>query len=183
MVVTATDKNSAMIASIVKTYEAKALSSILDYTCKPPSTQSTTPYKSTDKLAVDLCPYVIWMSVELNIVMVVSSIPFLRPLFAFKTAQGHSRFEMGSVFSKGGSRTGMSEIASQPGDSQENLTPTSKHAASGSGSGSFGAGMGITITREVEVTYGAQDAPFVHAALVGLVQGEVSRRRPVRPSA
>lgn len=120
------------------------------------------------------------MSVELNIVIIVSSIPFLRPFFHQNKAMNRSRFEMSSIFSKGGSRTGMSEITTQPGESQENLTPTRKHA---SGSVNFGAATGITVTREVEVAYGAQDAPFVHAALVGLVQGEVSRRRPVRTNA
>lgn len=34
-------------------------------------------------------------------------------------------------------------------------------------------GGGITVTREVSVTYQPSNAPFVHAALVGLVQGEI----------
>lgn len=172
------DFRSAMIASIVKTYEARALSSVLDYTCEQHHRLSAT-FSFANRLTGDLCVYVIGMSVELNIVMIVSSVPFLRPLFHSNGAPHQSRFEMGSIFSKGGTRTGMSEL-SQPGESQENLTPTNKHA---SGSGSFGASAGITVTHEVSVTYGAQDAPFVHAALVGLVQGEISRRGPGRPNA
>lgn len=33
---------------------------------------------------------------------------------------------------------------------------------------------GITVTKEVEVTYQPSDVQFVHAALVGLVQGEIA---------
>ncbi len=33
---------------------------------------------------------------------------------------------------------------------------------------------GITVTREVSVTYETYDAPFVHASLVGLAQGEIA---------
>lgn len=34
--------------------------------------------------------------------------------------------------------------------------------------------VGIRVIREVEVTYQPADAPFVHAALVGLIQGEIA---------
>jgi len=84
-------------------------------------------------------------------------------------------FAMSSIFSKSGSRSAMSEL-SHRNESQEDLTPTSKHA---SGSGSFG--VGITVTQEVSISYAKEDTPFVHAALVGLVQGEALRRRPSRP--
>ena len=40
--------------------------------------------------------------------------------------------------------------------------------------------QGITVTREVSVTYQTYDAPFVHASLVGLVQGEIANPQLVR---
>ena len=38
----------------------------------------------------------------------------------------------------------------------------------------------IQVTREVVVTYEREDAPNVHAALVGLIQGEIANPRLVR---
>ena len=35
----------------------------------------------------------------------------------------------------------------------------------------------ITVTTEVEVTYEKMEAPFLHAALVGLIQGEMMNPR------
>ena len=120
------------------------------------------------------------MAVELNIVMIVSSIPFLRPLFqrnhqANDNKTTRPRYELGSVFSKNGGGSGLTEL-SHPGESQENLSPV-KHASTAS---STTEGVGITVTSEVTVTYSKLDVPFVHAALVGLVQGEINRRTPVR---
>lgn len=39
---------------------------------------------------------------------------------------------------------------------------------------------GIVVTREVQVSYETKDAPNVHAALVGLLQGEIANPRLVR---
>ena len=39
---------------------------------------------------------------------------------------------------------------------------------------------GITVVREVSVTYQPINAPFVHAALVGLVEGEIADPRNVQ---
>ena len=39
---------------------------------------------------------------------------------------------------------------------------------------------GITVVREVSVTYQPMNAPFVHAALVGLVEGEIADSQSVR---
>lgn len=36
---------------------------------------------------------------------------------------------------------------------------------------------GITRTVEVEISYSPNDTPFVHAALVGLIQGELMAGR------
>lgn len=38
----------------------------------------------------------------------------------------------------------------------------------------------ITVTREVTVTYQPSDVQFVHAALVGLVQGEIANPKLAR---
>ncbi len=38
----------------------------------------------------------------------------------------------------------------------------------------------IQVTREVSVSYESSDAPFVHAALVGLIQGEIANPHLVR---
>lgn len=128
--------------------------------------------------AGDLWEYVIWMSVELNVVIIVSSVPLLRPLFRRQSARAAKylqRFDgipLGSVFSKKGSRSGVSEITNA---SQEDLTKSA---------GSFPGreGEGITVTQEVEISYESHDAPFVHAALVGLVQGEISKRPSGKPT-
>ena len=39
---------------------------------------------------------------------------------------------------------------------------------------------GIHVTTEVSVTYEPSNAPFVHAALVGLIQGEIANPRLVQ---
>lgn len=87
---------------------------------------------------------------------------------------------LGSVFSKTRSKTGSATLRSV--DSEENLArPSSRdgsHGGAGGGSGGMGMMMSrmdaITVTREVSVSYSANDKPFVHAALVGLVQGEIA---------
>ncbi|KAK3686623.1 hypothetical protein LTR37_019645 [Vermiconidia calcicola] len=142
----------ALVASIVKTYEAVALSSLIDYT-------------------YDLAPYAIWMSVELNVVIIVSSIPFLRPLFRKRRraveqqapTQWHTT-SFTSAFSKKGMRTTTHHSLS----SQDNIMPYHPH---------YEMADGITVTREVTVEYEPSDAPFVHAALVGLVQGQIAKPR------
>ncbi|CAJ2508491.1 Uu.00g135170.m01.CDS01 [Anthostomella pinea] len=146
----------AMIASIVKTYEARALSEVLDYTW-------------------DLCPYVIWLSIELNVVIIVSSIPLLRPLFRRtiqqrverQHQQGWATSTFDSVFSK----KGLSRV-----DSQEYIVR--QHGSHYPPIQMRGIGNnGITVTTEVSVTFQPTDMPYVHAALVGLVQGEIANPR------
>lgn len=39
---------------------------------------------------------------------------------------------------------------------------------------------GITITQEVSVSYESNNFPFVHAALVGLIQGEIANPKLVK---
>lgn len=124
----------------------------------------------------------IWLSVELNVVIIVSSIPLLRPMFRRNhqrrpDAQQMQRWDsstIGSVFSKKGVRTNLARV-----DSEENIiqSPQGHHNS-----------MrlpeledpGITVMTEVSVTYQTSDMPFVHAALVGLVQGEIANPRLAR---
>ncbi|KAK3673982.1 hypothetical protein LTR78_006184 [Recurvomyces mirabilis] len=149
----------AMIASIVKTYEARALHEILDYT-------------------YDLCPYVIWITIELNVVIIVASIPLMRPLFIKSTAQPRrlripSQPPRSSLWSKSHSghtsysQKGLEAITIRP-ESQENIVPQHHiplHDLEPSG---------IVVTSEVSITYESSNSPYVHAALVGLVQGEIA---------
>ncbi|KAL1302404.1 hypothetical protein AAFC00_002803 [Neodothiora populina] len=140
----------AMVASIVKTYESKSLNQIVDYT-------------------YDLVPYAIWISVELNIVMTVASIPITRPLFTSfiryirgtiaKHGSVHEKFvesiSLGSVISQKRPRTNAKHIPTS--SSQEHIKPQEDPFA-------------ITHTVEVEVTTVNNEVSFVHAALVGLVE-------------
>ena len=158
----ANDSLRAMIASIVKTYEARALSEILDYT-------------------YDLVIYVIWVSIELNVVMIVATIPLLRPLFLRNTFSfgRRSRAQQGTV---------LSSMTSLPRKGWENITLDSilskkdkiKSQTSELGESASKEDIlesrdqhpfGITRTVEVRITYEANDKPHVHAALVGLCPG------------
>ncbi|KAL9088749.1 MAG: hypothetical protein Q9165_006058 [Trypethelium subeluteriae] len=159
----------AMVASIVKTYEARALSEILDYTH-------------------DLVIYVIWISIELNVVMVTATIPLLRPLFrrdVFSFGR-RPRDDPGTM---------LSSMTSLPRKGWENITmdsmlskkdrfrsQTSEVHSSASNedipaSREIQNPFGITRTVEVQITYEANDKPHVHAALVGLVPGVIDPHR------
>ncbi|KAH9827507.1 hypothetical protein Tdes44962_MAKER09686 [Teratosphaeria destructans] len=149
----------AMIASIVKTYEARVLSEIIDYT-------------------YDLTPYIVWIVFELNVVIIISSIPLLRPLFKRKprTPEAHvmRNWEIStsnSIFSKIGAKETLSRV-----DSEEE-TLTERPTSTPLGGSSYAA---IHVTQEVEITYEPSNLPFVHAALVGLVQGEILNPKLVK---
>ncbi|KAK5124860.1 hypothetical protein LTR85_001050 [Meristemomyces frigidus] len=148
----------AMIASIVKTYYAKALSEQLDYTWS-------------------LSSYVIWLSIELNVVIIVASIPLLRPMFRrskprtdVMQAQKWDTSTFSSVFSKGRARANLSRVDSEENiiEPQGNQYPMRMQAP------------GIQVTHEVSVTYQPSDQAYVHAALVGLVQGEIANPKLAR---
>ncbi|KAK5162881.1 uncharacterized protein LTR77_011138 [Saxophila tyrrhenica] len=150
----------ALAAAVVKTYEAKALSEISDYT-------------------YDLCDYVIWVSIELNVVIIVASIPILRVLFRRPRQPDEITARMrwdtvttGSVFSKKKYRRGSKTHFSI--SSEENMVPQQQHELPAL------PGNGIHVTRDIEVTYQPSDAPHVHAALVGLLQGEIANPKLVR---
>ena len=144
----------AMIASIVKTYEARVLSSPTDYTCKYTCHCSRTDYdRRTNAYPDDLVMFVIWISIELNIVLIVSSVPLLRPLFQRQSKKVSERFarydvSMGSVFSKRGTRSRITEMSNT---SEEKLATPNSPAA-----GPVDP-FNITVTHEVSITYQAHE--------------------------
>lgn len=169
--------NSAMVAAVVKTYEARILSQVTDYTYNLCHCEFS--FKGSVILqADDNDPDIIWVSVELNVVIVTASIPLLRPLFKRKPKEdirqpsGLVVVQLGSVMSSGkdGSRVHTPRHTST--SSLDNIV----HYDDTSGVDS----AGITVTREVQVSYENKDAPHVHAALVGLVQGEIANPRLAR---
>ncbi|PNS17839.1 hypothetical protein CAC42_16 [Sphaceloma murrayae] len=132
----------AMVASIKKTIESRVLSEWADYT-------------------YDLVPYVIWVSVELNVVIIASTIPILRPLFKRhglssvmrRDVAEHSDIEASttSPYSKSHLRTHASSVSSQ-----EKILPARMEQ------------LTITRTVEVSVSHGPRDRNLIHAALIGL---------------
>jgi hypothetical protein len=81
---------------------------------------------------------------------------------------------IGSMFSNKGGRTTLSRV-----DSEENIiAPMTSHETPIELRSHDD--QGITITHEVEVTYEPSNMPFVHAALVGLVHGEITNPKLVR---
>jgi len=108
------------------------------------------------------------------VVIIASSVPLLRPLFHRRRqripdegSEGWDAITLNSVFSKSKFRERSTALQSP---SQENIVPHSTHA----GHVANGQQPGITVTREVAVTVETTDVQFVHAALVGLVQGELA---------
>lgn len=130
---------------------------------------------STNATADDLAPYVAWISVELNVVMTVASVPLLRPLLKgasnrlrgtlAKHGSVQEKFEsisLGSIISK--NKQSRSRVANLGiSSSEEHIAP---HI------GPFG---GIIQTVEVEISSTpSANRAFVHAALVGLVHDDTS---------
>ncbi|KAI4718498.1 hypothetical protein E4T48_05334 [Aureobasidium sp. EXF-10727] len=152
----------AMIAAIVRTVAAHTLSDVGDYT-------------------YELTPFVTWVSVELNVVLTVTSLPLLRPL-----AQG-ARQQANRLFST-------SRKIKEPWDDTVSLR--SLHTT-GDEESKTGAGVGVVAlaspandggflaqqdmsnvvrTVEVSISYESNETPMIHACLVGLVQGQAMER-------
>ena len=121
------------------------------------------------------------MSTELNIVMITATIPLLRPLFRRQKRRLGSVREsdqpqwdtvtLNSFFSKkAGARSNGMYLSNS---SQENIVPAPIQEPEPEPDG-------ITVTREVSVSYQPSNVPFVHASLVGLIQGEIANPRLVR---
>jgi hypothetical protein len=77
-----------------------------------------------------------------------------------------------SAFSRKGIKSSLSRIS---GSSEEQLT-----LGLGKDLYELPAMPSIQVTREVEVTYERTNAPYVHAALVGLIQGEIMNPKLVK---
>ena len=121
----------------------------------------------------------IWLSIELNVVIIVASIPFLRPLFTqpanppaeHRRTRSWATSTIDSLVRVGkSSRTTLSRV-----DSQEDFIPSPALQMQ------CMSGMGIVVTTEVEVTtIEVDNAPHVHAALVGLLEGGIANPQLVQ---
>ncbi|KAI4798037.1 hypothetical protein E4T45_11688 [Aureobasidium sp. EXF-8846] len=150
----------AMVAALVRTVAAHKLNDVGDYT-------------------YELTPFVTWVSVELNVVLTVTSLPLLRPL-----AQ-----EARQLFTK-------TREPKEPWD--DTISLRSIHTSNVEDEESkTGAGVGVVAlgtptspdgfvaqqdmsqvirTVEVQISYEKNETPMIHACLVGLVQGQAMER-------
>jgi len=134
----------------------------------------------------DLVAYAVWISVELNTVIVVASVPILRPLFRrnglarisrpHPSIQEHARpREEAYRALEGGPHDSVTSYNMEAFKSMATTRPESTMSSQEIliESSSYGAGAlgGITKTVEVEVSRTSKDRAFVHAALVGLPMG------------
>lgn len=67
-----------MVASIIKTYYLQYIGQREDFTCK---LYSSRQMKSHQHPLDDTVPFIVWFTVENNIVMTIASIPVIRPLY------------------------------------------------------------------------------------------------------
>ncbi|THV90666.1 hypothetical protein D6D27_05720 [Aureobasidium pullulans] len=152
----------AMIAAIVRTVAAHTLSDISDYT-------------------YDLTPFVTWVSVELNVVLTVTSLPLLRPL-ARETRERTARLlsinrkikePWDDTISLRSMHTGQEDVESKTG-AGVGVTALGNHSRDGFASQQDPESVIRTV--EVSISYEKNDSPLIHAALVGLVQGQAMER-------
>lgn len=110
------------------------------------------------------------VSVELNVVIIVATVPLLRPLFRrtvpYEMQPSHApdTFTLDSL-----SRDKLHhvQISRQSQSSEENIMSRDDEAEP--------EGLaGIHVTREVIISYQPTNVPFVHATLVGLIHGEIA---------
>ncbi|KAI7015322.1 hypothetical protein KC355_g4361 [Hortaea werneckii] len=162
-----------MVAAAVKTYEAKQLSAIGDYT-------------------FELSDLIIWASIEFNLLIICGSVPMLRalfkrsllvpkhPYFHHRPSGTHAEEQELSHYNSTDTKEIRKGSVESVTGSQENIVPQSSTVQAKSFSSSSPpkatAKMpaGISRTVEFEVKYEKSDAPAMHAALVGLKQGEDS---------
>lgn len=110
------------------------------------------------------------VSVELNVVIIVATVPLLRPMFhktelyEIQSAAASDSFTLASVSRDKVHRV---HIGHQSVSSDENIIPRDPPQESE-------ASRGIHVTREVSITYQPTNIPFVHATLVGLIHGEIA---------
>ena len=105
-------------------------------------------------------------------VIIVSSIPLIRPMFRRSSSrtqatelQKWDTSTISSVFSKRNTRTNLSRVESEENIiERQDTTEAARPEQHGE----------IQVTHEVSVSYEPSNVPYVHAALVGLIQGEIA---------
>ena len=191
----------ASFSSAVKTVEVSVVSSLRRGDANSCLCQASNLSKVTD-YTFTLSTYVVAMAVELNIVIISASIPFLRPLFRWKHWRDRVRSSTPTSLRSRRNRSDLPGLHQLPqlqpwgshiplssgftskNVSRTNLTKTNTIEATelscveGWADGGVREVEGvITVTTEVEVSYQKMEKPFVHAALVGLIQGEMLNPR------
>jgi hypothetical protein len=170
----------AMVAALVRTVAAHKLNDVGDYTCKSTSVIICQPtgYSLTDR-PDELTPFVTWVSVELNVVLTVTSLPLLRPLaqearhlFA-KTREPKEQWDdtisLRSIHTSGvedeerKTGAGVGVIALGTPSGQEGFVAQQDMSQ-------------VVRTVEVQISYEKNETPMIHACLVGLVQGQAMER-------
>lgn len=121
----------------------------------------------------------IWISVEFNVVIIVTSIPLIRPLFKRRKPQlieaENTKWDDTVTLNSAHSiKRARSRAVPTSMSSQENIVPYLPDQYE------MDHPQGITVTKEVSVTYQPHDTPFIHASLVGLVQGEIANPQLVQ---
>ncbi|CZT16555.1 uncharacterized protein RCC_02389 [Ramularia collo-cygni] len=143
----------ALVAASAKTYEAKVLQNITDFT-------------------FTLVPYTLCTSIELNIIIISASIPLLRPLFRRQKPPKVSL--SGNTWPEGGQ---ISLGSLQPSQSEESSMSEIKREDSKT-SLARSQNEGITVTTVIDVASHERSAPVVHANLIGLVSDSDYIRYP-----
>ncbi|KAI4725631.1 hypothetical protein E4T49_06601 [Aureobasidium sp. EXF-10728] len=152
----------AMIAAIVRTVAAHTLSDVGDYT-------------------YELTPFVTWVSVELNVVLTVTSLPLLRPLAMGARQQANRLFSTSRKVKEPWDDTVSLRSLHTTGD-EESKTGAGVGVvalASPANDGGFLAQQdmsNVVRTVEVSISYESNETPMIHACLVGLVQGQAMER-------
>lgn len=113
-----------------------------------------------------LVPYTLCTSIELNIIMVASSVPLLRPLFhkqkpPQRTLRGET-WSVGRQISLASIKSSQLQQSWSGNISESNLDSCPCP--------STGRTEGITVTTEIDIdiSYRSRDAPAIHASLIGL---------------
>ncbi|KAI4737829.1 hypothetical protein E4T50_11708 [Aureobasidium sp. EXF-12298] len=149
----------AMVAALVRTVAAHKLNDVGDYT-------------------YELTPFVTWVSVELNVVLTVTSLPLLRPL---AQEARHLFTKTREVKEPWDDTISLRSIHTSGMDDEESKTGAGVGvvALSSPQSDGFVAQQDMSQvirTVEVEISYEKNETPMIHACLVGLVQGQAMER-------
>ncbi|KAH0362505.1 hypothetical protein KCU65_g7975, partial [Aureobasidium melanogenum] len=163
----------AMIAAIVRTVAAHKLSDVGDYT-------------------YELTPFVTWVSVELNVVLTVTSLPLLRPLAQEARVKANKLFSITRKEKEPWDDTiSLRSVHTSGADDEEAKTGGDDiESKTGAGVGVVALGSparqegflaqqdlsSVVRTVEVQISYESNETPMIHACLVGLVQGQAMER-------